>query len=162
MKKKITYRDIVKYDPCYDPIEIGMPETYSDTIPNFIRDYKDRVQEKGDLIWLLYHEEFMSSVDQRLFSVWCAREVLKLTGNSDERLIRACDLSEDYAYGKVTKLELLDQWTRALNINQTPLTRTIAAASRAATWATQDAVGYAREVGISWEDQVRQLLTYFI
>jgi hypothetical protein len=42
----------------------------------------------------------------RLFAVWCAREVLKLVDNPDQRSVAACDVAEKYANGDATQKEL--------------------------------------------------------
>ena len=55
---------------------------------------------------------FMRKVDTwnyrtvRLFSVWCAREALKLVDNPDQRSVTACDVAERYANGEATEKEL--------------------------------------------------------
>ena len=48
----------------------------------------------------------MTDRDLRLFSVWCAREALKLVKEPDERSINACDVSERFANGEATQEEL--------------------------------------------------------
>ena len=106
MKKKITYKDIIKLDACYNPTDVGMPKTYSDTIPNFINEYQDKVKNKDDLIWLLCRNEYMTDKDIRLFAVWCARKALKLVDKPDQRSINACDVAERFANGDATQEEL--------------------------------------------------------
>ena len=113
MKTLITYKDIIKLDACYDPKEIGMPENYKASIPGFIDDYKNEVKSKEDIIWLLARNEYMTDKDMRLFAVWCARRVLKLVENPDERSINACDVAENFANGNATIDELDAAWVAA-------------------------------------------------
>ncbi|KKK99432.1 hypothetical protein LCGC14_2632760, partial [marine sediment metagenome] len=104
MKTTITYKDLMSLDPrpCYDPIEIGMPKSYSASIPEFINEYRNKVKRKLDIIWVVCHTDYMTDKDMRLFAVWCAREALKLVSNPDKRSVTACDVAEAYANGKAT------------------------------------------------------------
>ena len=132
MRKKITYKAIMEFAPCYNPTKLGMKKTYSDSIYNFISEYRDKVNSKEDIIWLICRKEYMTDRDLRLFAVWCAREALKLVKKPDQRSINACDVAERYANGKATKDELNAAWAAAWD------------AARAA-----------------WAAQIDKLLTYF-
>ena len=105
MKTKITYKDIMSFDPCYNPKELGKITKKSLTIPEFIHQYRDRVKNKDDIIWVVCRKEYMTDRDLRLFAVWCAREALKLI-DADPRSVEACDVAERYANGDATKEEL--------------------------------------------------------
>jgi len=104
MKTKITYKDVMSYEPCYDPQELGKIDK-SLTIPQFIRLYRNRVKQKQDIIWVVCRKEYMTERDMRLFAVWCAREALKLI-DPDPPSVEACDVAERYANGEATKEEL--------------------------------------------------------
>lgn len=106
MKKKITLELINSFDPCYDPEEIGFTSKLSLTPIECINQFKDKIESKDNIIWLLCREEFMSTVDLRLFAVWCVREALKLIDNPDERSINICNVSERFANGEATDKEL--------------------------------------------------------
>ena len=106
MKTKITFRDLVKMSPCYHPNDIGIKNGYSAAIPDFIKEYRDKVKNKGDIIWVICRNDYMTDKDMRLFAVWCAREALKLVDNPDSRSIEACNVAERFANGKATKEEL--------------------------------------------------------
>ena len=148
MKNKITYKDIVKLQPCYNPSEIGMNEDYSDTIPNFIDEFKDKVKDKEDIIWLICSYQYMTNKDMRLFAVWCAREALKLVKNPDERSVNACNIAEQFANGEATQDELDAARTAARP-----------AAMDAARTAAMDAGRAARTA--AWAAQFIHLKTYF-
>jgi len=106
MKTKITYKDVMSYNPCYDPQELGkIDKRKSLTIPEFIKLYRNRVKHKEDIIWVVCRKEYMTERDMRLFAVWCAREALKLI-DPDPRSVEACDVAERYAKGEATKEEL--------------------------------------------------------
>ena len=106
MKTKITYKDIMALNPCYDPMELGkIPKTKSISIPDFIKEYRNKVKNKEDIIWVLCRKEYMTDQDMRLFAVWCARKALKLIF-SDPRSIEACNVAERFANSEATKEEL--------------------------------------------------------
>ena len=137
MKNKITYKDIMSFDPCYDPDELGkINKRKSLTIPEFITQYRDRVKSKDDIIWVVFRNEYMTDKDLRLFAVWCAREALKLV-DPDPRSVVVCDVAEMFANGEATKEELAAARD----------------AARDAAWAA------ARDAALA--AQIDQLLTYF-
>jgi len=150
MKTKITYKDIMSFNPCYDPKELGKIDTKKSlTIPEFITQYRDKVKNKEDIIWVVCRNEYMTDKDLRLFAVWCAREALKLV-DADPRSIEACDVAERFANGEATKEELIAAGDAA-------------GAAGDAAWATARAArdaarGAARGAG---DAQIDQLLTYF-
>lgn len=133
----ITYQQIIGLKPCYNPIEIGMPTDYNDTIVNFINDYRNKVKEKADILWVLYRNEFLNDNELRLYAVWCARQVQHLM--TDQRSINALDVADNYARGKATSEEL--------------------AAARAAAWAAASDAWAA--VSDDWDDQIDKLLYIF-
>jgi hypothetical protein len=105
-KKAITYKGITELEPkpCYDPKEIGMPETYQASIVEFIEEYKDKVKDKSDILWVVRY--YLDDKTLRLFAEWCARAALKLIDNPDARSTNACDVAERFTNGKATKEEL--------------------------------------------------------
>lgn len=151
MKTKITYKDIMSFNPCYDPKELGEIDTKKSlTIPEFINEYRDKVKNKEDIIWVVCRNEYMTDKDLRLFAVWCAREALKLV-DADPRSIEACDVAERFANGEATKEELIAAGDAA-------------GAAGDAAWATARAArdaarGAARGAAVA--AQIDQLLTYF-
>ena len=141
MKKKITYKDLVAMDPCYMPEEIGIPKNYSATVVEFIKEYRSKVKNPEDIIWVVCREDYITERDQRLFAVWCAREALKLIDNPDPRSVKACDVAEGFANGDATYDELCTAWNAAWNA--------AVDAAWAAAWAA------------AWDAQIDHLLTYF-
>ena len=105
-KKKITYKDLVLLEPCYQPKEIGIKSNYSATIPEFIREYRDKVKNTKDIILVLCRKDHMTERDMRLFAVWCAREALKLIDNLNPISIPACDVAEKYIRGETNTEKL--------------------------------------------------------
>ncbi len=106
MKKLIILELINSFNPCYNLEKIGFTKELELTPTEAINQFKDKIESKDDIIWLLCREEFMSKRDLRLFAVWCAREALKLIENPDERSINICNVSERFANGKATDKEL--------------------------------------------------------
>lgn len=104
MENKITYDLIKSFYPCYEPEEIGITQGYSATIPEFVKEYRDKVHDKEDILWTLCRHEFMTDKELRLYAVWCARQVQHLM--TDERSINALDVAERYANGLATDEEL--------------------------------------------------------
>ena len=144
MKKKITYKALKAMSPCYKPQEIGIKSDYSATISKFIKEYRNKVQSKEDIVWVLCRKEYMTDRDLRLFAVWCAREALKLDSNPDPRSVNACNIAEKFANGDATQEE--------------------EDAARATAWAAAGAavgaaVGAAEDA--TWAAQIDKLLTYF-
>jgi len=156
MKTKITYKDIMGFGPCYKPEELGKIPKKSLTIPEFIEQYRDRVKNKEDIIWVVCRKEYMGDKNLRLFAVWCAREALKLV-DPDPRSVAACDVAERYANGNATKEEMAAAGDAA-GAAAWAATRAAAraAAGDAAGDAAWDAAGDA-----AWDAQIDQLLTYF-
>ena len=181
MKKKIRYNDLVKMNPCYIPEDIGITKGYSATIPEFIKEYRDKVKSKEDIIWVICRKEYMSDKDLRLFAVWCAREALKLDDNPDERSINACNVAESFANGQANRGELDAAkdaaraaaraaardaaWGAARDAARDAAWDAAWDAARAAAWAAawdaaRDAAwGAARDA--AWGAQIDKLLTYF-
>ena len=138
MKKNVTYKDIMAKEPCYDPQEIGMPVNYNKPVKVFIDEYKDRVKEKHDILWLLLDNDYMTDKDLRLFAVCCTREALKLVKNPD--------VAERYEHGKATDFEIYAAWADARYAASMAAARN---AVMAAAWAAAKAA------------QIEQLKTYF-
>ena len=149
MKKitKISNRIIRRFNPCYDPSELGSKEREYLPIVEAVEKYLDKCKNKGDVVWLLCRKEFMTDRDMRLFAVWCAREALKLLENPDQRSIDACDVAERFANGEATSDELSAARDAAWD----------AAAARTAAW---DAA-WAAAWDAAWAEQIDKLLTYF-
>jgi len=186
MKTKITYEDLIKMKPCYHPREIGIKRNYSAAIPEFIKEYRDKVQDKADILWVICRNDYMTARDIRLFAVWCAREALKLVKNPDPRSINACDVAERYADEEATKEELDAASAAAKDADRDAAGTASWNAAMAATmaagdvaWATRDTWAAARAAGdaagdamadrdtakaawaIAWTAQTDKLLTYF-
>jgi len=166
MKTKITYQDIMELNPCYDPKELGpIDTTASMTIPEFITEYRDKVKNKDDIIWVLCREEYMTDRDMRLFAVWCAREALKLIDNPDPRSVEVCNVAERFANGGATKKELdaagAAAWAAAWDTAWAAAWDTAWDAAWGAAWAAAGdaARGAARDA--ARDAQMTQLLTYF-
>jgi hypothetical protein len=106
MYKIISNEIIRKFHPCYDPSKVITDENEELPIKDWVQKYRKLVPA-NDIIWLLLREEFISEKDLILFSVWCARESLKLIENPDERSVEACNVVERYANGEATKEDLL-------------------------------------------------------
>ena len=135
---KISNRIIRRFNPCYDPSELGSKESEYLPIVEAVEKYRDKCKNKSDVIWLLCRKEFMTEKDMRLFAVWCDREALKLD-NPDERSINACNVAERFANGQADSDELAAAWAEA----------------RDAAWAAAGAGVAARDA------QIDKLLTYF-
>jgi len=114
MYKTISNKIIRQFKPCYDPSDVIKDETEKLPIKDWVQKYRNVVPTK-DIIWLLSRKEFMPEKDLILFVVWCAREVLKLIENPDERIVEACNVAERYTNGEATKEELYAAHIAALN-----------------------------------------------
>lgn len=99
--KQITYSDIKALNPCYNPIKY-IPEDWTGTVLDILN-----VEDcpAKDRLWVVLREEFIDAKTLRLFTVWCAREALKLVENPDARSVEACNVAERYANGEATDKE---------------------------------------------------------
>ena len=164
--KKITLELLNSFDPCYNPEDIGFTKDLELTPLEFIDQFKDKVKEKQDVLWVLNRDEFINDRDKRLFAVWCAREALKLIDKPDERSINACNVAERFAKGEATKKELGAAWDAAWSAARD-------AAAWSAAWAAARVAGRdaawdaawsaAREAAreAAWDKQIEHLKTYF-
>jgi len=110
---EINNKLIRSFDPCYDPKEIGIAEDETLSVLEWVKKYRNAINSKEDIIWLLCRKEFMSDRNLRLFAVWCAREALKLVENPDQRSVNSCNVAERYANGEATSGELAAAWDAA-------------------------------------------------
>lgn len=134
----ITYQQIKSFKPCYDPVEIGMPDYYSAKISDFITEYRDKARAKADILWVLLRNEFLSDKELRLYAVWCARQVQHLM--IDQRSINALDVAERYANGLATDYELTSarEAATAASARRAAMASTESwSAERAAEWAAE-------------------------
>jgi hypothetical protein len=176
MYKTISNEIIRQFQPCYDPSKVITDENEELTVKEWVQKYRNVIPAK-DILWLLLRREFLSEKDLRLFAVWCARELLKLIENPDERSVEVCNVAERYANGEATKEELLAARVAALYAANTAAhdaasitayytAYTVAhAASIAASYASDASyAAYATSADIydtARDVQLDQLLTYF-
>ena len=161
---KISNRIIRRFNPCYDPSELGSKESEYLPIVEAVEKYRDKCKNKSDVIWLLCRKEFMTEKDMRLFAVWCDREALKLD-NPDERSINACNVAERFANGQADSDELAAAWAAAGAAAEdaawyAALAEAWAAARAAAGAAAWAAAGDAARAAAR-DAQIDKLLTYF-
>jgi hypothetical protein len=183
MYKTISTQLIKKIESDSDLLNIISDENEELTVKEWVEKYRSMVSSE-DILWLLLRKEFLSEKDLILFVVWCAREVLKLIENPDERNIEVCNVAERYANGEATKEELLaardaaddaaDDFDYAAANDATYAAHYAAtyavnyAADYAATYAAFYAATYAASTishtandAAARASQIDQLLTYF-
>lgn len=120
--------------------EIGMTKDYSDMLVNFIKDYKNKVKDKSDIIWIFLHEDFFSKKDLRLFAVWCGREAMKKIKTPNKSSIEAINVAERYANGEATIKELITAWDNVVLDND----------SIFISWAARDAAAMSDSTAAAW------------
>ena len=98
--KTFTYKDIVSWDPCYDPIKY-IPKDWEGTIVDILDLNDCSFKER---LWVVLRPDFLSEKLVRLFAVWCARQVQHLM--KDKRNLEALDVAERFANGLATQEEL--------------------------------------------------------
>ncbi len=117
--KTFTYKKLMSWDPCYDPVEIGMPENWQGTIFEWIDEFRGKVKNPTDVLWVVLRNDFMTDQKLRLYACWCAEEALKLIDNPDRRSIQTIEMAKKYAVGEATAKELItvnaDAWITALD-----------------------------------------------
>jgi len=114
MYKTISTQLIKKIELDSDLLNLISSENEELSIKNWIQKYRNVVPAKN-ILWLLLRKEFLSEKDLRLFSVWCAREALKVVKNPDKRSVESCNVAEKFANGEATIVELLAAHSAALN-----------------------------------------------
>ena len=109
----ITYDLIDSLRPSFYDLKkrINIGLDYSDTIPNFIREYRQTIKDKGVIQQILCRKEFMTDKELKEYAIWCVREVQNLM--SDKRSIIAIDIAEGYLHSKVTQEELFNTFNNA-------------------------------------------------
>lgn len=131
---RISYKQIMGFEPCYDPQEIGMTADYEDTLSNFIQEYRSKVKNILNIHWAVLRKEFFSDRDLRLFGVWSAKQVQHLM--KDERSLHALEVAEKFAYGNATQDELEDVRAAAWAAAAWDVRGAAWAAAWAAAWTT--------------------------
>ena len=86
---EISNEIIRKFNPCYDPASVGIPDGEVLSITDWVNKYRKTVKSEADIVWLVARSAFMSDKDLRMFAVWCAREALKLVEIHDQRNVEA-------------------------------------------------------------------------
>lgn len=97
-----TITDIRDLPPCYDPAKYA-PEDWQGTALDVLKAAEVPAQDR---IWLVCHEGWIDDRTLRLFTVWCARQMLAMVDDPDPRSVAACDVAERYANGQATETEL--------------------------------------------------------
>jgi hypothetical protein len=163
MKKitKISNRIIRRFNPCYDPSELGSKESEYLPIVEAVEKYRSKIKNKSDVVWLLCRKEFMTEKDMRLFAVWCTREALELLKNPDSRSVEACNVAERFANGKATIDELDAAWAAAWAADKAVVKEAAWAADRDAAKAAAWAAAWVTDWAADRDAQTDKLLTYF-
>lgn len=105
MKNKyVTYKDIMSDDPCYDPKKIGMPVNYRASIPEFIQEYRHKVNCINNIFWVLLRKKYLTKKQFIWFALKCVRRIEHLI--KDQRSVDALDVAERYLKGEATREEL--------------------------------------------------------
>ena len=115
---------LVTYDAINDVIrnakKIGIPTDYSDTLFNFVKKYRHKVNDLQDINLIACR--FLDKKTRDYYTWWCVNEIKHFM--KDERSIKAVDTLKLYIDGKVTIKELevaADNanvvFSAALNIN---------------------------------------------
>jgi hypothetical protein len=87
----------------YDAVKIiGMPTDYSDTLLNFVKEYRHKVKDLQDINWVAC--KFLDEDTRNYYTWWCVNEVRHLM--KDERSIKAVDTLKLYIDGKASIEEL--------------------------------------------------------
>ena len=93
---------LVTYDAIKNIKKIEMPIDYSDTLLNFVKEYRHKVDDLQDINWVAC--KFLDEDTRNYYTWWCVNEVRHLM--KDERSIKAVDTLKLYIDGKATIKEL--------------------------------------------------------
>lgn len=97
-----------KYNVCYDPKEIGIPEDVSGVPSEILRKYRGNVKNIEDVIWAACRKEFISDKTLRLFACWCARRMCRVASNVPSICWQMIHTSECFANGDIGLDTLVD------------------------------------------------------
>ncbi len=87
----------------YDAVKIiGMPTDYSDTLLNFVKEYRHKVDDLQDINWVAC--KFLDEDTRNYYTWWCVNELKPLM--KDKRSVEAVDTLKLYIDGKATIEEL--------------------------------------------------------
>ena len=100
--KLVTYDAIMEWNPCYNPIQIGIPTDYSDTLLNFVKEYRHKVKNLQDINSITCR--FLDKKTRDYYTWWCVNEIKHLM--KDKRSVKAVDTLKLYIDGKATIKEL--------------------------------------------------------
>jgi hypothetical protein len=100
--KLVTYDAIMEWNPCYNPIQIGIPTDYSDTLLNFVKEYRHKVKNLQDINWITCR--FLDKKTRDYYTWWCVNEIKHLM--KDKRSVKAINILKDYIDGVATIKEL--------------------------------------------------------
>ena len=105
----VTYYGIMDFKPCYNPTDIGMPTDYSDTLVNWMKEYRPKVRNLQDINWVAMR--FLDKKTRDYYTWWCVNEVKHLM--KDERSVKAVNTLKDYIDGVATIEELKSAYANA-------------------------------------------------
>ena len=104
MKNTIKYTDIINRNPCYDPSEIGMSKDYEASAPEFIKEYRSKVKDKRDILWVVLRGEYMTKNELFEYSLFAANRVRRIIKYVIS--LNAMYVLEHYLSGEATEDEL--------------------------------------------------------
>ncbi len=118
MQNKITYDLIKPFLHGYDPIDIGIPKNYNDTICNFIINYRDKIKTAKGILNILYilcnYNLFLTTQELRLLAVDNAKNAKQfISENELENFDAVLKVVTKYAYGNATTQNLGSAWSVA-------------------------------------------------
>jgi len=159
--KMLTIADIRALEPCYDPVNYISRE-WTGTILDVLKMARVPAQDR---LWVV--TRFINQKTQRLFTVFCARQIIKTLGECTEA-VEAIDVAEKYAKGEARKYKLQAAKKRVRAVITTQSENGILACN-IACWCAQDYVSaythvlIARAPGVSdddtfWQEQIDELL----
>jgi hypothetical protein len=146
---RISYKQIMSFDPCYDPKDIGMPQDYDASLSDFIKEYRSKVKSLNNIHWVVLRPDFFNTCDRRLFAVWSAQQVKHLM--KDERSLNALIVAERFAFGEATEEEKNTAAAAAYAVayaavDDASYSYAVAYAAYAAAYAVADAASYSYAV----------------
>ena len=94
---------LVTYDAIKNIKKIGVPTDYSDTLLNFVKEYRHKVDDLQDINWVAC--KFLDEDTRNYYVWWCVNKVRHLM--KDKRSVEAVDILKLYIDGNATIEELM-------------------------------------------------------
>lgn len=80
--------------PCYDPLDVGMDDDFTEDIPTYIEKARSLAKNNRDILWVFCREDFLERKVINRFLLSCIRKAEKAAGEKRKYLKNAYESSK--------------------------------------------------------------------